>query len=120
MIDKQQATAGKQKLLYLVHRLPYPPNKGDKIASFNLLRFLARRYDVYLGTLVDDPADLDPRLLDGLAADGLSPGLARLQVPAEGACPLGDAHRQVNRKRASISRNWGSFCSAAKKQAKVD
>lgn len=46
------------KLLYLVHRLPYPPNKGDKIASFNLLRFLARRYDVYLGTLVDDPADL--------------------------------------------------------------
>lgn len=47
----------KKKLLYLVHRLPYPPNKGDKIASFNLLRFLAARYEVFLGTLIDDPAD---------------------------------------------------------------
>lgn len=47
----------KKKLLYLVHRLPYPPNKGDKITSFNLLRFLAERYDVFLGTFVDDPDD---------------------------------------------------------------
>lgn len=47
----------KKTLLFLVHRLPYPPNKGDKIASFNLLRFLAERYDVRLGTFIDDPAD---------------------------------------------------------------
>lgn len=47
----------KKKLLYLVHRLPYPPNKGDKIASFNLLKFLAERYEVYLGTFIDDPDD---------------------------------------------------------------
>ncbi len=47
----------KNKLLYLVHRLPYPPNKGDKIASFNLLKFLAERYEVYLGTFIDDPDD---------------------------------------------------------------
>ncbi len=47
----------KKKLLFLVHRLPYPPNKGDKIASFNLLRFLAARYEVFLGTFVDDPDD---------------------------------------------------------------
>ena len=47
----------KKKLLYLVHRLPFPPNKGDKIASFNLLRFLAERYEVFLGTFVDDPDD---------------------------------------------------------------
>ncbi|MCB1775374.1 MAG: TIGR03087 family PEP-CTERM/XrtA system glycosyltransferase [Gammaproteobacteria bacterium] len=46
-----------KKLLLLVHRLPYPPNKGDKIASFNLLRFLSKRYDVYLGTFIDDPDD---------------------------------------------------------------
>ena len=30
-------------LLYLVHRIPYPPNKGDKVRSFNILRQLARR-----------------------------------------------------------------------------
>ena len=47
----------KKKLLYLVHRLPYPPNKGDKIASFNLLRFLAERYELFVGTFVDDPED---------------------------------------------------------------
>lgn len=47
----------KKKLLFLVHRLPYPPNKGDKIASFNLLRFLAKRYEVFVGTFIDDPDD---------------------------------------------------------------
>ncbi|MCB1802589.1 MAG: TIGR03087 family PEP-CTERM/XrtA system glycosyltransferase [Gammaproteobacteria bacterium] len=47
----------KKKLLFLVHRLPFPPNKGDKITSFNLLRYLAQRYQVYLGTFVDDPED---------------------------------------------------------------
>jgi sugar transferase (PEP-CTERM/EpsH1 system associated) len=45
------------KLLYLVHRLPYPPNKGDKVRSFNLMKHLARRHQIYLGTFIDDPAD---------------------------------------------------------------
>lgn len=46
------------KLLYLVHRIPYPPNKGDKIRSFNLLRHLAERFEIHLGAFVDDAADL--------------------------------------------------------------
>jgi sugar transferase (PEP-CTERM/EpsH1 system associated) len=46
-----------KNLLYLVHRLPYPPNKGDKISSYNLLRYFSSRYRVFLGTFVDDPAD---------------------------------------------------------------
>jgi sugar transferase (PEP-CTERM/EpsH1 system associated) len=46
-----------QDLLYLVHRIPYPPNKGDKIRSFHLLRFLAKRYRVHLGTFVDYEED---------------------------------------------------------------
>lgn len=45
------------KLLYLVHRLPYPPNKGDKVRSYHLLKHLSERHDVYLGTFVDDPED---------------------------------------------------------------
>ena len=44
-------------LLYLVHRLPYPPNKGDKVRSFHLLKHLAARHRVFLGTFIDDPAD---------------------------------------------------------------
>jgi sugar transferase (PEP-CTERM/EpsH1 system associated) len=46
------------KILYLVHRMPYPPNKGDKVRSYHLLRHLAERHQVYLGTFVDDPDDL--------------------------------------------------------------
>ncbi|HUY91129.1 MAG TPA: TIGR03087 family PEP-CTERM/XrtA system glycosyltransferase [Pirellulales bacterium] len=42
-------------LLYLVHRIPYPPNRGDRIRSYHLLRFLAARYDVYLACLADEP-----------------------------------------------------------------
>ena len=44
-------------LLYLVHRLPYPPNKGDKVRSYHLLKHLAARHRVFLGTFIDDPLD---------------------------------------------------------------
>jgi polysaccharide biosynthesis protein PslH len=45
------------KLLYLVHRMPYPPNKGDKVRSYHLLKHLAARHQVFLGTFMDDPED---------------------------------------------------------------
>ena len=44
-------------ILYLVHRLPYPPNKGDKVRSYHLLKHLARHHRVFLGTFIDDPED---------------------------------------------------------------
>ncbi len=44
-------------LLFLCHRIPYPPHKGDKIRSYHFLQFLAQHYRVYLGTFIDDPAD---------------------------------------------------------------
>src|SRR5260221_11859907 len=46
-----------QDLLYLVHRIPYPPNKGDKVRSYHLLQHLLKCYRVHLGTFVDDPDD---------------------------------------------------------------
>jgi sugar transferase (PEP-CTERM/EpsH1 system associated) len=46
-----------ESLLYLTHRIPYPPNKGDKIRSYNMLKHLSERYRIYLGTFVDDQAD---------------------------------------------------------------
>ena len=46
-----------EPLLFLAHRLPYPPNKGDKVRSYHFLKHLARRYRVFLGTFIDDPAD---------------------------------------------------------------
>jgi sugar transferase (PEP-CTERM/EpsH1 system associated) len=45
------------EILFLAHRIPYPPDKGDKIRSWHLLDGLARRCTVHLATFVDDPAD---------------------------------------------------------------
>jgi len=44
-------------ILYLVHRIPYPPNKGDKVRSYHLLRHLLQNHRVFLGTFLDDPED---------------------------------------------------------------
>jgi sugar transferase (PEP-CTERM/EpsH1 system associated) len=44
-------------ILYLVHRLPYPPDKGDKVRSFNLLKHLLASHRVFLGAFLDDPRD---------------------------------------------------------------
>ncbi len=46
-----------EDLLLLVHRIPYPPNKGDKIRSYHLLRHLAQHYRVHLGCFIDDADD---------------------------------------------------------------
>lgn len=48
-------------ILYLCHRIPYPPDKGDKIRAFHQIRSLARRNRVHLLTLSDGPLpDLAP------------------------------------------------------------
>ena len=70
-------------LLYLVHRIPFPPNKGDKIRSFNLLQALRARYEVHLGSFIDTEED-EQHLpeLRGLCAEAfvakLSPRWQRL------------------------------------------
>ena len=46
------------KILYLAHRVPYPPNKGDKIRTFNEIRCLSQNHEIDLLALADDPNDL--------------------------------------------------------------
>ena len=46
-----------EDLLLLIHRIPYPPNKGDKIRSYHLLKHLAGQYRVHLATFVDAADD---------------------------------------------------------------
>ena len=46
------------KILYLAHRIPYPPNKGDKIRTFNQIKFLSQRNDLSIATLCDNKHDL--------------------------------------------------------------
>jgi polysaccharide biosynthesis protein PslH len=45
-------------ILFLSHRLPFPPNKGEKIRAFHMLTHLAKAHVVHLGCFVDDPADM--------------------------------------------------------------
>ena len=58
------------KILYLVHRVPYPPNRGDRIRSFHLLEFLAARSEVHLAFPAEKPPARETieRLADRCAA----------------------------------------------------
>lgn len=46
-------------ILVLTHRLPFPPDRGDRIRSYHLLQFLAKRADVYLACVSDEPASAE-------------------------------------------------------------
>ena len=45
-------------VLFLSHRIPYPPNKGEKIRAWNVLKHLAQNNRVHLATFIDAPEDL--------------------------------------------------------------
>lgn len=45
------------RLLFLCHRVPYPPHKGEKIRSWNILKYLAERHEVSLACLADEGLD---------------------------------------------------------------
>ncbi len=46
-----------EHLLFLTQRIPYPPDKGDKIRSWRILQHLARRHHVHLGCFYDAAED---------------------------------------------------------------
>jgi polysaccharide biosynthesis protein PslH len=45
------------KILFLAHRIPYPPNKGEKIRSYHELKFLGGRHTVDLLCFADSQDD---------------------------------------------------------------
>ena len=45
-------------ILFLAHRMPFPPDRGDKIRAYNVLKYLARRRRVHLIAFADDVRDL--------------------------------------------------------------
>ncbi len=46
------------EVLFLSHRIPFPPNKGEKIRAHAVISHLAQNHTVHVGAFVDDPADL--------------------------------------------------------------
>jgi sugar transferase (PEP-CTERM/EpsH1 system associated) len=82
-----------EDLLFLAHRIPYPPDKGDKIRSWNMLRNLARSYRIHLGAFVDDPRDL--RYQDKLESICESINLLPLSATAARFRSLGGLARNI-------------------------
>ncbi|WP_353229202.1 TIGR03087 family PEP-CTERM/XrtA system glycosyltransferase [Novosphingobium sp.] len=46
------------EVLFLAHRIPYPPDRGDRIRSWHLLRALAARAPVHCGCLIENTREL--------------------------------------------------------------
>lgn len=46
------------RILVLSHNTPFPPNKGDKIRAYHMIRGLAQHHEVHLLSLSKDPADV--------------------------------------------------------------
>lgn len=47
-----------REILFLAHRIPFPPNRGDKIRSHNLLKRIAQIAPVHVATFAEDDADM--------------------------------------------------------------
>jgi sugar transferase (PEP-CTERM/EpsH1 system associated) len=69
------------EILFLAHRIPFPPDRGDKIRSFHELKHLASLGRVHLACFADDEAD--------------AAHLAGLREALGGS--LGEAHVEVRR-----------------------
>lgn len=73
------------EILFLAHRIPNPPDRGDRIRGFHILRHLAGLKPTHVIGFVDDERDRE-------AAEALSPDLASLHVEV----------RRVSRLRAGM------------------
>lgn len=75
-------------ILFLAHRIPYPPDRGDKIRSWHILKHLAGLGRVHLACFADDEADAAhlPALRDAL---GGALGEAHVEVRRAGKAAAG-------------------------------
>ncbi|MBV8936775.1 MAG: hypothetical protein JO095_13365, partial [Alphaproteobacteria bacterium] len=46
------------RIFYVCRRVPFPPDRGDKIAAFNTIRHLAARHEVHVFCLGDGAQDV--------------------------------------------------------------
>lgn len=89
--DVASRPGAKAQVLYLAHRIPHPPDKGDRIRTYHLLRSLSKRADIHLACFADEPvgrSDLEV--------------LARL-CRRVGVIPLGGLARRVRILRSLAS-----------------
>lgn len=73
-------SSGKSRVLLLTHRFPYPPNRGDRIRAYHLLRSLCEHYETSLACISDEPiADQERAHIDELCEEVWVSPLSRTQ-----------------------------------------
>ncbi len=95
------------EVLFLAHRIPFPPDKGDKVRSHRWLRALGARYPVHLGCFIDDANDrthLDE--LSGFCASVYAAPLPRWKITMRGVRALveGEALTAAVYRHAGLAR----------------
>jgi sugar transferase (PEP-CTERM/EpsH1 system associated) len=69
------------RIFFVCRRVPYPPDRGDKIATYNEIRHLARAHEVHVFCLADGRADLaNIAGLDDVAASVTAVPLGELAI----------------------------------------
>jgi sugar transferase (PEP-CTERM/EpsH1 system associated) len=76
------------RILFLTHRLPYAPNRGDRIRAYHLLGEMARFAEVSLFSLVHDDEEMSHRDRVPFAHDVTIQRVRRLSNLARGALRL--------------------------------
>ena len=85
------------EILFIAHRLPFPPDRGDKIRSHHLLKALAKLAPVHVACFADD--DADAANVGELAALAASHCLVRREKPL----PLAGLEALVTGKPVSLA-----------------
>ena len=77
------------RVLFLTHRLPYAPNRGDRIRAFHMLQALQKYAEVTVASLVhDDEEALQSARLAGMTAEVITARVPRLSNLGRGALKL--------------------------------
>lgn len=56
------------EILFLAHRAPFPPDRGDRIRAYNVVKHLSARHHVHLVAFVDEAEEADAPELAALTA----------------------------------------------------
>jgi polysaccharide biosynthesis protein PslH len=101
-------------ILYLSQRLPYPPDRGDRIATFNHIKYLSQRHRVFLAALVQSKSELRQiahlrEITAGVVAerqDTFAAGLG-MAISLKNREPFTLGHFQNPKLRAGVDRLLG-------------
>ena len=61
-----------RRVLMLTHRVPYPPDRGDRIRAYHLLKLLSRHFEVGLACVSDEEVTVEQRQVLGQLAGRLA------------------------------------------------